>query len=292
MVCKLCPRECGVKRLDNEGCGICGKGTSPVLARAGLHMWEEPCISGTRGTGAVFFSGCPLKCVFCQNYEISEQGFGKSVSISRLREIFFELIEKGAHSIDLVNPTHFTPVVCEALGDGLPVPVIWNSGGYESVNTLRSIEGKIDVYLPDMKYALEEPAVRYSKAPRYFELAKSAIMEMYRQVGDYEIDDEGLIRRGVIIRHLVLPNNLENTFRVIDWVEETFRPGQVLFSLMSQFTPTPNCAGFPELNRPLELWEHEQAVGYLMDSQIEDGFYQEPESSNTSYIPIFDLSGI
>jgi putative pyruvate formate lyase activating enzyme len=268
-------------------------GSDPVVARAGLHMWEEPCVSGDRGAGTVFFSGCPLKCVFCQNYEISTGGFGKRITVSRLREIFYELADMGAHNIDLVNPTHFTPAVLRALdGDRLPVPVIWNSGGYESPETIRLLKGKVDVFLPDMKYALEEPAVRYSAAPGYFDRAKAAITEMYRLTGDYVTDDDGLIKSGVIIRHLVLPGQLENTFRVIDWVEETFKPGQVLFSLMSQFTPTPACEKVPELNRPLSKWEHDEAICYLEDSAITDGFYQELESVGEEFIPKFDLTGI
>lgn len=255
-------------------------------------MWEEPVISGKRGSGAVFFSGCPLKCVFCQNFEISTGGFGKKISVKRLSEIFSELIKQGAHNINLVNPTHFTSAIIQALDKKPSVPVIWNSGGYESVSSLKALEGKIDVYLPDMKYALEAPAIKYSKAPEYFEYARSAIMEMYRQTGDYVIDDDGLIQKGVIIRHLVLPNNLENTFRVIDWVEETFRSGQVLFSLMSQFTPTSECASYPEINRPLSPWEQEQVLGYLQDSLITDGFYQELDSADREFTPAFDLSGV
>jgi len=292
MICRLCPRNCGTERELNKGSGVCKQGLNPVVARAGLHFWEEPIISGKRGSGTVFFSGCPLKCVFCQNFEISTGGIGKEISTHRLKEIFNELIAKGAHNINLVNPTHFVPVLSEALSEKLPVPIVWNSGGYESVETLKTIEGKVDVYLPDMKYALEAPAVRYSKAPNYFEYAKAAIMEMYRQTGDYVIDDEGMIQKGVVIRHLVLPNNLENTFRVIDWVEETFSEGQVLFSLMSQFTPTPECAAYPEINRPLTPWEQEQVVGYLEDSFITDGFYQELESVGREFTPDFDLSGV
>lgn len=292
MVCTLCPRSCGAERESNAGHGVCRTGLDPVIARAGLHMWEEPVISGERGSGAVFFSGCPLKCVFCQNYEISTGGFGKAVSIHRLTEIFNELISQGAHNINLVNPTHFAPAIIQALDEKPSVPVIWNSGGYESTDTLKALEGKVDVYLPDMKYALEPPAIRYSKAAGYFEYASSAILEMYHQTGDYVINDDGIIQKGVIIRHLVLPNNLENTFRVIDWVEKTFQPGQVLFSLMSQFTPTSECASYPEINRPLTPWEHDQAIGYLEDSLIADGFYQELDSVGREFTPTFDLSGV
>ncbi len=266
-------------------------GQNARIARAALHMWEEPCISGERGSGTVFFSGCSLKCVFCQNEKISRGGFGQPVSSKRLREIFFELIEKGAHNINLVNPTHFAPAILEALHEPLPVPVVYNSGGYESVNTLKSFHGKVQIYLPDMKYAFSSPAEKYSKAGDYPEMAKAAIWEMFSQVGPYVIDDDGIMQSGVIIRHLVLPENLDNTFAVIDWVRETFSPGDVLFSLMSQYTP-PKDVPFPELGRRLNRKEHDAAVNYLMESGIEDGFFQELSSAKEEYVPPFDLTGV
>ena len=265
-------------------------GTLPKISRAALHMWEEPCISGTRGSGTVFFSGCSLGCLFCQNEEISHGGVGKTVPVERLRAIYFELMEKGAHNINLVNPTHFADSIAESLGD-LPVPVVYNTGGYDKVETLRLLEGKVQIYLPDMKYALPVPAGKYSLAKDYPETAKKAILEMFRQVGPYRMDEEGMLQQGVIIRHLILPENIENTFRVIDWVEETFRPGDVIFSLMSQFTPMKG-GKYPELMRPLTEEEHRRCVNYLMDSGIEDGFFQDLESSDTGFIPDFDLSGV
>lgn len=293
MTCTLCPRACGALRLPRTGSGACGMGTDIVAARAAPHFWEEPCISGDRGSGAVFFSGCPLNCVFCQNRQISAERYGKPVTVERLGEIFRELVNLGVHNINLVSPTHFAPAIIETLRrDKPPVPVIWNSSGYESVSTLRALEGLVDIYLPDMKYALEAPARRYSAAPDYFLYAQRAILEMYRQTGDYVLDENGMLQSGVVIRHLVLPSNLENTFRVIDWAEETFTEGQVMFSLMSQFTPTPACADYPEINRPLSEWEQEQAVGYFMDSTIMDGFYQELDASGEGFVPKFDLTGI
>ena len=235
--CTLCPRQCKADRAAGQT-GFCGAGRTLKAARAALHFWEEPCISGTRGSGTVFFSGCTLGCVFCQNHEISAQGVGKPVSVDRLREIFRELIRQGAHNINLVTPGHFAPWVAQALEPSLPVPVVCNTGGYERVETLRLLEGKVQVYLPDMKYALEEPARRLSGAGDYPAAARSAICEMFRQTGPYQLRD-GLLVRGVLIRHLVLPGQLDNTRRVIDWVAETFRPGEVLFSLMSQYTPQP-----------------------------------------------------
>lgn len=288
--CTLCPRACKVDRSTNYG--ICQSGVQPKIARAALHHWEEPVISGTRGSGTVFFSGCSLKCVFCQNTAISHGNFGKSVSADRLREIFDELIEKGAHNINLVNPTHWAEPILTALEKPLPVPVVYNTGGYDSVNTLKRFNGKINIYLPDMKYADNTIAAKYSNASDYPEIAKSAILEMFRQTGSYEIDDNGIMRRGIIIRHLILPNNLENTFRVIDWVSETFSKGQVLFSLMSQFTPAGDLTSCPELCRRLTQEEYDDCCDYLENSDIEDGFFQELSSAKEEYIPPFDLEGV
>ena len=290
--CMLCPRRCGGGRTETAGTGVCRMGTQPVVARAAAHLWEEPCISGEKGSGTVFFSGCTLRCVFCQNREISAGGFGRPVTVERLREIYSALIAQGVHNINLVTPTHFAPAVARSLRPALPVPVVWNSSGYEAVETLRQLEGLVQIYLPDMKYAQESLAGRYSGAPDYPQAAKAAILEMYRQTGPYELGEDGLLRRGTVIRHLILPGCLENTRMVIDWVAETFEPGQVLFSLMSQFTPTPACSAFPELNRPLTQAEHDAACAYLMDSAIEDGFFQDPGSASESFIPPFDLTGV
>jgi putative pyruvate formate lyase activating enzyme len=267
-------------------------GLLPVAAKAMLHLWEEPCISGTNGSGAVFFSGCSLNCTFCQNHKISAGKYGKTVSAARLREIYFELIAQGAHNINLVNPTHFTEAVLESLESGLPVPVVYNSGGYESSDTLRRFEGKVQIYLPDMKYALSEPAASYSKAADYPATAQAAILEMFRQTGPFVFDKDGLISSGVIIRHLILPENMENTFRVIDWVSQTFAPGDVLFSLMSQYTPCGDLAAYPELSRRLTQAEYDMALDHLEASGIEDGFVQELSSAQEEYIPEFDLRGI
>ncbi len=267
-------------------------GTLPVMAKAMLHHWEEPCISGERGSGTVFFSGCALGCVYCQNREISLEKYGKPVAPVRLREIYFELINQGAHNISLVTPTHFADAILVSLSDGLPVPVIYNSGGYDNTDTLRRFDGAVQIYLPDLKYALPAPAARYSAAPDYPETAKRAILEMFRQTGPYVLDQDGLLKSGVVIRHLVLPENLDNTFRVMDWVAETFSPGDVLFSLMSQFTPNGAAGPFPELSRRLTTDEYDAARQYLDASAIEDGFYQELSSANEEYIPDFDLDGV
>ena len=207
MICNQCPRRCGALRTELSGEGFCQMPSVPVAARAALHHWEEPCLSGTGGAGTVFFSGCTLNCVFCQNEEISHKYYGKPLSPDRLREIFMELAAQGAHNIDLVNPTHFSHVLLQALSQPLPVPVVWNSGGYDSVDTLRQFEGKVDIYLPDLKYLSSERAAKYSGAADYPEIATAAIREMYHQVGP-PVMENGLIKRGVIIRHLLLPGQL------------------------------------------------------------------------------------
>ena len=242
-LCSLCPRRCGALRTGTEGGGFCGMPALPVVARAALHFWEEPCISGTRGSGTVFFSGCNLGCVFCQNGSISHGRFGRPVTIPRLREIFQELIAQGAHNINLVTPTHFAPAIREALEAPLAVPVVWNSGGYELPEALRTLEGKVQIYLPDLKYADSALAARYSGAADYFETATAAIREMFRQVGRCVWDADGMLQRGVIIRHLLLPGALENTKAVLDWIAGTFPAGSVLVSLMSQYTPQAGAGG-------------------------------------------------
>lgn len=290
--CELCPRECGCERTADSGCGVCGEGMTARVARAAPHMWEEPPVSGERGSGTVFFAGCNLRCVYCQNYGLSRGETGVRVSPQRLRKIYFELIDKGVHNINLVTAGHFLPAVLESLSEPLPVPVVWNSSGYEKVEALKRLEGRVDIYLPDMKYAGAALAEKYSAAPDYPETAKKAILEMYRQTGPYVMGEDGLLKSGVIIRHLVLPNALENTRRVIDWVAGTFAPGQVLFSLMSQYTPMGRAAEFPEIGRRLTPEEYGKAVGYMERSGIEDGFYQELSSAGEEYTPDFDLTGI
>lgn len=289
MICTLCPRRCGAMRTEERGEGFCGMPTLPVVARAALHHWEEPAISGTRGSGAVFFSGCVLRCVFCQNSRISRENFGKAVTVERLREIFEDLVAQGAHNINLVSPTPYAPAIREALEEPLPVPVVWNCGGYEKPETLRRLEGKVQVYLPDLKYGLSEPARKYSGAADYFDWAKRAILEMFRQTGPYRMEN-GLLKQGVLIRHLLLPGELENTRRVIDWVAESFRPGEVLFSLMSQYTPQPGAEG--KLARHVTKAEYRAAVEYMENCGITDGYTQERTSAREEYTPAFDLRGI
>lgn len=277
------------RRDAQAGEGFCGLPATPVVARAGLHLWEEPCVSGARGSGAVFFSGCVLRCVYCQNHAISHENFGKPVSVERLREIFWELIGQGAHNINLVSPTPFAPAIREALAEPLPVPVVWNTGGYERVETLRSLEGKVQVWLPDLKYVDSGLSQDLSGAADYFDAASAAIEEMVRQTGDYVLE-AGLLKRGVLIRHLMLPGQLENTKAVLDWVAETFRPGQVLLSLMAQYTPQPGAEGL--LSRRVTGAEYRAAQRYMENLGITDGYCQDAASARAEYTPDFDLTGV
>ena len=277
------------RRDAQAGEGFCGLPATPVVARAGLHFWEEPCVSGARGSGAVFFSGCVLRCVYCQNHAISHENFGKPVSVERLREIFWELIGQGAHNINLVSPTPFAPAIREALAEPLPVPVVWNTGGYERVETLRSLEGKVQVWLPDLKYVDSGLSQDLSGAADYFDAASAAIREMVRQTGDYVLED-GLLKRGVLIRHLMLPGQLENTKAVLDWVAETFRPGQVLLSLMAQYTPQPGAEGL--LSRRVTGAEYRAALRYMENLGITDGYCRDAASARAEYTPDFDLTGV
>lgn len=290
MRCEICPRRCNAERTAEKAGGVCRMPAGLVVARAMLHMWEEPVLSGKNGAGCIFFSGCNLGCVFCQNGRISHENFGKVITPTHLREIMEDLVSQGAHCIDLVTPTHFTPWVLEALKEPLPVPVVWNSGGYERVETLRTLEGKVQIYLPDLKYAIERPARELSAAPDYFEVAAAAIDEMVRQVGAYQIGEDGLMKSGVILRHLVLPGQMENTKRVIDYVSTHFPPMTVLFSLMSQYTPQPGSTG--ALARRLNEREYRTAVQYMRDCGLTDGFCQELSSAKEEYTPVFDLQGV
>ena len=292
MICNLCPRRCGALRDETRGLGRCRMPSVPVAARAALHHWEEPPISGSRGSGTIFFSGCSLGCVFCQNQEISHRDFGKAVSLERLVQICDELIAQGAHNINFVNPTHFAHAVRALLTrHPLPVPVVWNSGGYDRVETLRALEGLVDVYLPDLKYLDPDAAGRYSAAPDYPEAAAAAIREMVRQTGPCQFDGDGLLRQGTVIRHLILPGQVGQAKAVMDWVAREFPRGTVLFSLMSQYTPWGDLSACPELNRRLRPGEMRAAREYMENLGL-DGFTQERTSAREEYTPPFDLTGI
>lgn len=288
--CNLCPRKCFADRSTSKG--FCRVSKNITLGRAGLHFWEEPCISGLGGSGAIFFTGCNMGCIFCQNMPLSRGSVGKEITVDRLREIFFELIDDGADNINLVTPTHFVPEIVKALSaEKLPVPVVYNTSSYEEVNTLKMLDGLIDIYLPDLKYISTDISKAFSNAPDYAKKAIPAIKEMYRQTGDAVFDEDGMLQKGMIIRHLVLPGYLSNTYDVIDTVTENFKDG-VLFSLMSQYTPPKTELPYPSLNRRLSEEEYEKAVDYMYLSGIENGFLQELSSAKEEYTPAFDLTGI
>ena len=292
MVCDLCPRRCGALRDEAHGEGFCRMPALPVCARAALHFWEEPCISGRTGAGTVFFSGCTLGCVFCQNRSISREGEGKALSPDELYAVFRRLADQGAACIELVTPTQFTHVLARVLERPIPggLPVVWNSGGYERAEVLKRLEGKVDVYLPDLKYVTPALAGRYSGAADYPEAAKNAILEMVRQRGPVRLED-GLLKSGVLIRHLILPGQTREAQRVMDWVADSFLPGAVLFSLMAQYTPVGELDGFPELQRPLRASELRAAKAYMEELGLA-GYVQELGSSGEGFIPAFDLTGL
>ncbi len=291
MICNLCPRRCGVDRGSKAG--FCGEKAVLRAAKACLHFWEEPCIAGTGGAGTVFFSGCNLGCVYCQNREISVTGKGKEITVKRLREIFEDLIWQGADCIDLVTPTHFVPQIAEALAaEKLPVPVVYNCGGYENTETLKTLEGLIDVYLPDYKYADGELAKRLSRARDYPAVALAAIKEMLRQRGPFRLDDDGLLQSGVLVRHMVLPGYGKNTLDCIDVLTGEFGPEEILCSLMSQYTPPKTPLPDETLNRRLTQTEYDAAVEYLYLCGAENWFVQELSSAKEEYTPDFDLTGL
>lgn len=315
MRCDICPRACNADRVNKNG--YCGMGLNPVVARAFLHMWEEPCISGTRGSGAVFFSGCNLKCIFCQNHEISHGGRGKEITASELAGIFLSLRDKGAHNINLVTPTHFIPSILEALAiaGGTPtcdcggpangncngaaidhdngirpvlgIPVVYNTNAYESLESLKLMEGSVDVYLPDLKYVSAEASKEYSGAGDYFENASKAILEMYRQVGSPVFDRDGIIEKGIVIRHLVLPGHADDSLRVLEWIAANL-PQSVYVSLMSQFVPCFRAIGHPVLDRHITRHEYEKVVNKFVKLGL-NGYVQERESASEEYIPDFNF---
>ena len=288
-ICSDCPRGCAALRGE-AGDGFCRMGADAVVSRAAPHYDEEPVISGSRGSGAIFFSGCSLRCRFCQNYGISHQRYGKTLTPAELRRLCFKLIDQGVHNINLVNPTHFAAAIYASLEGGLPVPVVWNTGGYERVETLRRFDGLVSVYLPDLKYIFPDAARRYSGAPDYFQYAGPALKEMLRQTGPVELDDDDVIRRGTIVRHLILPGRSEESMRILDWIAENL-PGAWV-SLMAQYLPFGNVRGVDQLERRLTQEEYDRVVDHLMEIGLEDGFVQELSSSDEKYIPSFDMTGL
>lgn len=287
MICSICPRHCNVDRSVNLG--FCQSPDNFRVARAALHFWEEPCISGKEGSGTVFFSGCNLKCVFCQNNEISAENKGVEISDDKLISIFENLISQGANNINLVNPTHYAKRLAKVLRRWKsPVPIVYNSSGYEEVETLKALDGLIDIYLPDLKYIRAEKAMRYSKAEDYFEKASAALLEMRRQVEDKF--DGDIMKSGMIIRHLILPQNTNSSITVLDFIKSNFP--NTFVSLMAQYTPCGDLSEFPEINRKITRREYEKVVNYAFDNSFDKLFIQELSSADKSFIPKFDFTGV
>ena len=291
--CLLCPRKCGINRRTGQT-GVCGVSSEIKVARAALHYWEEPCISGKRGSGAVFFSGCSLHCVFCQNREISDGKAGKVISKERLSDIFMELAGKGANNINLVTPGHFVPQIIPALewakACGMDLPVVYNTSSYENVDTIRSLDGLVDIYLPDFKYMDPALSEKYSHAKDYVETAKAALSEMVRQTGAAVFEGD-LMKRGTIVRHLVLPGNTKDSKAVIRYLYETYGD-QIYISILKQFTPIEALFAYPELNRKLKERDYDEVVDYAIELGVENGFIQEGETAEESFIPAFDCEGV
>ena len=292
--CTLCPRECHVDRSSGKK-GFCGMDGTIYLARAALHMWEEPCISGTKGSGAVFFSGCGLRCCFCQNHDIAIGSRGLAVSVERLGEIFLELKEKGAANINLVTGAHYVPQIIKALNlarmQGMDLPVVYNSSGYEKLETLKLLEGYVDIYLPDFKYMEPDLAQKFSHAPDYVERAKAAIKEMVRQSGSCQFGEDGYIRRGTIVRHLILPGHTRNSRKVLRYLHETYGE-EIYISIMNQYPPVREFGEFKELNRKVTKREYEKVLDAAVEMGIQNGFIQEGETASESFIPEFDYEGV
>lgn len=292
--CILCPRECHADRTAGQ-VGYCNETDELMVARAALHMWEEPCISGEEGSGTVFFSGCAMGCIYCQNHNIAEGNTGRSMSIERLSEIFLELQDKKANNINLVTPSHYVIHIIAAIilarRKGLKLPIVYNSSAYEKPETIRLLEGYVDIYLPDLKYMDQKPAGRYSNCGDYFTYASKAIMEMVRQVGEATFDERGIMTKGVIVRHLALPGYMEDSKNIIKYLYDTYG-NSIYISIMNQYTPMPKAKDYPELDRKITDKEYEALVEYAIDLGIENGFIQEGETAKESFIPEFNGEGV
>ncbi len=293
-LCNMCPRECNVDRGLGK-IGFCKVPNQIKVSRAALHFWEEPCISGEEGSGAVFFSGCNLRCVYCQNRKIAEGVYGREITVDRLAAIFLELQDKGANNINLVTPSHYVLQIIEALNlakeRGLKLPVVYNSSAYEKVRTLQLLEGYVDVYLPDFKYMDKGLSAKYSAAENYSEVAKRAIEEMVRQVGKPKFDEHGILQKGVVVRHLVLPGCVWDSKEVIRYLHSTYK-NDIFISILSQFTPMKGLNKYPEINRKVSEKEYEEVVDFAIDIGVENGFIQEGDVAEESFIPDFDCEGV
>ncbi len=288
--CTICPHNCGINRTSNQ-IGRCKSKDTVKIALYSIHNFEEPCISGKKGSGTVFFSNCNMNCVFCQNYEISQQGKGKEITIEELAEIFIKQQEKDVENINLVTPTSYVPQIIEAIkiarNKGLKLPIVYNTNGYEKVETLKMLEGYVDIYLPDFKYSDNELAKRLSKVDNYFEIATQALTEMYRQTGKAVFDDRGIMQKGMIIRHLVLPNHILNSRKVLKWINENMH--DVYVSVMAQYFPTYKAKDIEDINRKLTKEEYEQIENYLYRLDLENGYIQELGEHEEEYVPKWDI---
>lgn len=291
--CKMCPRECGIDRT--KSIGACGASDKIKVALVSMHDYEEPCISGKNSSGTVFFSNCNLKCVYCQNFKISRNGFGKEITVTRLADIFLEQQKRGVNNINLVTPTMYVDGIIEAIkmarNNGLTIPIVYNSSGYEKVETIRKLKGYIDIYLPDFKYATNRLGIRYSGVNNYVESAVSSIEEMINQVGEPVFNSQGIMQKGVIIRHMILPNNVLNTKMVLKEIAKRFKD-KVVVSVMAQYFPAGEAYKFPEINRKISKEELEEVENYLNELNIENGYIQELGEHEEEYVPYFDLSNV
>ena len=292
--CSLCPRNCNVNR--RQGTGYCGCTDTVMAARAALHHWEEPCISGSRGSGTVFFSGCTLRCCFCQNYSISQEHFGRELTVEQLSQIFLRLQDEGAHNINLVTATQYLPSVLKALDlakSKLSIPVVYNCGGYESAEVIKALEGYVDIWLPDLKYQSSALSARYSNAADYFEKASKAIKQMISQTGAPRFDLSGeLMKKGVIIRHMVLPGAKDDSIALLTWIKDELEKGMYYISLLSQYTPFNKSVQYPEINRRITSYEYNKVLNKAIELDLVQGFMQEKSSAKEEYTPPFDLEGI
>jgi len=288
--CRICPRECGANRLDGKK-GYCHIANGIKVSKAFLHHWEEPCVSGRNGSGTVFFSGCNMGCVFCQNYEISQRRYGIYIDVNRLAKIFLNLQKKGAHNINLVTPTIYVPYIIEALDvakkEGLYIPIVYNTSSYEKVETIELLKGYVDVFLPDLKYFSDDLAIKYSNAPKYFYYATKTILKMFDIVGEPKFEN-GIIKKGIIIRHLILPLNTNDSLKIMEWIANNLK-GKVMLSLMSQYYPTYRAYEFKEISRKLTQREYHKVLNYVIENGLDFGYFQGLSSADKKYTPDFDL---
>ena len=291
--CTLCPRNCKVNRT--EKIGFCGANEKVRVALVSLHQWEEPCLVGDKGAGTIFFSNCNLKCVYCQNFKISSEGYGEEISVERLADIFLEQQQRGAANIELVTPTHYVPQICVALDNaktrGLKIPVVYNTNSYENLSTLDLLKNRVDIFLPDLKYFDDDLAKTFSNAPNYFQVATSAIKKMFDLTGENKFDSNGVMTRGIIVRHLILPNCRHDSMKILDWLHENFG-NKIFISLMNQYTPLFRAGEFKKINRRLTTFEYDSVVNYAVDIGIENCYIQIGKTADEKFIPNFDGSGI